>query len=61
MATIEEIKNRESIALQKLTAAEEELKKFNEGEDDGVLLKKLRRKLVNEEWKNEICHNSLND
>ena len=55
MATIEEIENQLNIALGKLGEAEKKLKEFEEGDDDGMLLKKLRRgrKELDEEDKYE--------
>src|SRR6266513_1205956 len=53
METIEKNRKDKEKEEARLDEAEKELKKFNEGEDDGVLSKKLRRKLINEEWKDE--------
>ena len=53
MATKEEIKQELTKADARLDEATKNLKTFEEGEDDGKWLKKLRRRLDEEEWKNE--------
>ena len=54
MATIEEIREGKKKAEEEYGKADKRLDDWNEGEDDGKWLKKLRRKLDNEEWKDEI-------
>ncbi|CAG8496670.1 6678_t:CDS:2 [Ambispora gerdemannii] len=55
MASIEEIRQEVEVAKEQLVKAEAALEKFNEGEDEGLLLKKLRRhrKELDEEDKQE--------
>ena len=53
MATIEKIEQQLTKADARLDEATKNLKTFEEGEDDGKWLKKLRRRLDEEEWKNE--------
>ena len=53
MATIEKIDKELNDAKARLDEATKNLKTFEEGEDDGKWLKKLRRRLDEEEWKNE--------
>src|SRR5207248_1638190 len=43
--TLDEIKKDKDIVLEKLTEAEGKLEKWEEGEDDGQWLKKLKKKL----------------
>jgi len=53
MTTKEEIKEQLDKAEKEYQEAKKKLEKFEEGEDDGKLLKKLRVKLFNEEYRNE--------
>ena len=53
MATYKGIEQQLKDAKAEYGKAVEELKQFKEGEDDGMWLKKLRRRLDEEEWKNE--------
>src|SRR5436309_11825397 len=45
MATIEEVRNELQKAEERFTKADEELKKFEEGENDGKWLEELRGKV----------------
>jgi len=54
MTSVEKIENQLNIALAEYGKADKKLNDWEEGEDDGKWLKKLRRKLDNEEWKNEV-------
>src|SRR4051812_23127725 len=51
MATKEEIKQELTKAEGYYEEAKKKLEDWEKGEDDGLLLKKLRMKLFNEEWK----------
>src|SRR4051794_12172604 len=53
MATIDKIEQELTKADARLDEATKNLKTFEEGEDDGKWLKVLRRRLDEEEWKNE--------
>ena len=51
MATKEEIRTDKTKAEGYYEEAKKKLEDWEKGEDDGLLLKKLRMKLFNEEWK----------
>jgi len=51
MATKEEIKQELTKTEGYYEEAKKKLEDWEKGEDDGLLLKKLRMKLFNEEWK----------
>ena len=51
MATIDKIEQELNDAKVRLGEATKKLEDWEKGEDDGLLLKKLRMKLFNEEWK----------
>src|SRR2546421_6026296 len=53
MAMIEEIRQQLTKAEVEYGKADKKLNDWEEGEDDGKWLKVLRRKLDEEEWKNE--------
>src|SRR6266511_4887517 len=53
MATIDKIEQELTKADARLDEATKNLKTFEEGEDDGKWLKKLRRKLDDKEWEDE--------
>src|SRR5437016_2335350 len=53
MATFERIDQELKNAGVRLDEATKNLRTFEEGEDDGKWLKKLSRKLDEEEWENE--------
>src|SRR6266511_3097665 len=53
MTTVEEIKNRESIALREYGKAEAELKQWKEGENGGMWLEDLRGKVRRKEQLDE--------
>ncbi len=53
MATFEKIEQELTKADARLDETTKNLKTFEEGEDDRKWLKKLRRRLDEEEWKNE--------
>ena len=53
MTSVEKIENQLNIALAEYGKADKKLNDWEEGEDDGKLLKKLRVKLFNEEYRNE--------
>ena len=51
MASLEEIRTDKTKAEGYYEEAKKKLEDWEKGEDDGLLLKKLRMKLFNEEWK----------
>ncbi len=53
MATIDKIEQELTKAEVEYGKADKKLNDWEEGEDDGKWLKKLRRRLDEEEWKNE--------
>src|SRR6266511_5165982 len=53
MTTVEEIKNRKSIALREYGKAEAELKQWKEGENGGMWLEDLRGKVRRKEQLDE--------